>query len=164
MTATNRPPAHDSDWFRKVLGHLPTGVFVISGITPEGAPTGLAVGSFTSVSLEPPLVAFLPAKTSTTWPKLVQRQVFCASILGADQEDVCRRLSSKEPDKFAGLPWQAAPSGSPILEGAVAWVDCDIETIHDAGDHDIVIGRVRELGIASGRSPLIFHKGQYRGA
>ncbi len=139
--------AADADWFRRVLGQYPTGVSVVTGIAPDGAAAGLAVGSFTSVSLDPPLVAFMPGVGSSSWPKIAPARKFCVNILAADQESVCRAFASKAADKFADLSWRPAPSGAPILDGAVAWVDCDVEVVHEAGDHLIVIGRVRDLDI-----------------
>ncbi|MGI8677468.1 MAG: flavin reductase family protein [Jatrophihabitans sp.] len=153
--------AEDADWFRRVLGQYPTGVSVVTGIAADGSAVGLAVGSFTSVSLDPPLVAFLPAATSSTWPKIRQAGRFCVNVLAADQEPVCRTFASRASDKFAGLSWRPASSGAPILDGAVAWVDCDLDTVHEAGDHLIVIGRVRDLHIERPTLPLLFFQGGY---
>ena len=157
MDASSIDPKH----FRRVLGHFPTGVAVITGIDGEGKPGGLAIGSFSSVSLDPPLVAFMPDKNSSTWPKLRGSGHFCVNILGSDQEEVCRTFAVSGGDKFADLTWQAAGSGSPILDGVLAWIDCDLEVIHEAGDHDIVIGRVRELEAAGTTLPLVFFQGGY---
>jgi len=151
----------DSQYFRQVLGNLPTGVVAITAIDASGSPAGMAVGSFTSVSLEPALVAFLPDRSSTTWPRIQQSGQFCANVLGSEQEAVCRVLATRGADKFRDLDWQPAPSGAPIISGVVAWIDCDIETVHDAGDHYIVIGRVRQLGTIDDSLPLIFYRGGY---
>ncbi len=153
--------AIDPKHFRRVLGHFPTGVAVISGLDPEGKPAGMAIGSFSSVSLDPPLVAFLPDKSSTSWPKIAPSGKFCVNILGAEQEDVCRTFAVKGGDKFAELKWSPAGTGSPRLDGVLAWIDCDVEVIHDAGDHLIVIGRVRELDVANPSLPLVFFQGGY---
>src|ERR1700741_5656907 len=134
-------------WYREVLGQYPTGVAVVTAIDADQAPVGLAVGTFTSVSLEPPLVGFLPARTSRSWPHIEAAGRFCINILGADQEDVCRIFASKETDKFRDLRWRAAGSGSPIIEGSVAWIDCDLESAHDARDHVMVVGRVGRLAL-----------------
>lgn len=151
----------DPAWFRQVLGQFPTGVTVVTAMSADGRPEGMAVGSFTSVSLNPPLVAFFPDKSSTTWPKLAPTRSFCVNVLSADQEDVCRLFATKGIDRFAQFPWRGAPSGSPILDGAVAWIDCDIESITEAGDHFIVLGRVRDLNIGSETLPLLFYRGGY---
>jgi flavin reductase (DIM6/NTAB) family NADH-FMN oxidoreductase RutF/DNA-binding IclR family transcriptional regulator len=152
----------DGKHFRRVLGHFPTGVAVITGIDPEGKPAGMAIGSFTSVSLDPPLVAFLPDKSSSSWPKIQPSGTFCVNILASEQESVCRAFAVKGGDKFASFSW--APSdgtGSPKLDDVVAWIDCDIETVHEAGDHYIVIGRVRDLDVANPSLPLLFFQGGY---
>jgi flavin reductase (DIM6/NTAB) family NADH-FMN oxidoreductase RutF/DNA-binding IclR family transcriptional regulator len=161
-TAENvTPRAFDSRRLRDVLGHFATGVTIVTAIDAAGEPTGFAVGSFTSVSLDPPLVAFLPARTSTTFPKVREAASFCVNVLGSDQEEVCRLFATRGADKFSKLKWEPAPSGAPVLEGATAWLDCTIETIHEAGDHLIVVGRVRDLDIVHAGPPLVFLRGGY---
>lgn len=113
------------------------------------------------MSLDPPLVAFLPDKKSSSWPKIRKAGCFCVNILSEEQEYVCRAFAVRGGDKFAGLSWRPAATGSPILEGVVAWIDCELEAVHDAGDHEIVIGRVRELDIARSSRPLLFFQGGY---
>ena len=150
----------DSAKFRQVLGHFPTGVTVITA-AGEGGPVGLAVGSFASVSLDPPLVAFFPDKGSSSWPKIERAGSFCVNILAEDQEEVCRRFASKGDDKFAGLGYHAAGSGSPLLDGVLAWIDCDINAVTEAGDHWCVMGRVRDLAVGHDGAPLLFYRGGY---
>ena len=157
---TSSPPPFDSAKFRQVLGHFPTGVTVVTAAPPEG-PVGLAVGSFASVSLDPPLVAFFPDRGSSSWPKIEQAGAFCVNILAEDQEGVCRRFASKGDDKFAGLGWKPAASGAPVLDGVLAWIDCDIDEVLDAGDHFCVLGRVRDLEVAHDGAPLLFFRGGY---
>lgn len=152
-----RDPQH----FRSVLGHFPTGVAVVTGIAPDGSPAGMAVGSFSSVSLDPPLVGFMPDKASSSWPKIQPSGSFCVNILGADQESVCRAFAQKGGDKFAELSWRPGVTGSPILDGVLAWIDCDLGAIHEAGDHYIVLGEVRELAIGTPALPLVFFQGGY---
>ena len=154
---TSIEPGH----FRSVLGHFPTGVAVVTGLDADGKPAGMAVGSFSSVSLDPPLVAFMPDRSSTSWPKFRDSGSFCVNILGADQESVCRTFASRGGDKFAELSWRPAGSGAPILDGVLAWIDCDTEVVHEAGDHFIVIGRVRALEIGTPALPLVFFQGGY---
>ena len=153
-------PEIDDALFRQVLGHFPTGVTVITGMH-DGAPVGLAVGAFFSVSLDPPLVGWCPNKTSSSWPTIRDSGSFCVNILAEDQEVVCRSFASKDPDKFQGIGWEPAASGSPRLLDVVAWIDCDIETVHDAGDHELCIGRVRELQVEREIGPLLFFRGGY---
>jgi 3-hydroxy-9,10-secoandrosta-1,3,5(10)-triene-9,17-dione monooxygenase reductase component len=150
----------DSGKYRQVLGHFTTGVTVITAAA-EAGPVGLAVGSFSSVSLDPPLVGFFADKGSTSWPKIEGTGSFCVNILGEHQEDVCRRFASKEPDKFAGLGWKATGSGSPLIDDVIAWIDCDIDQVVEAGDHFLVLGAVRELDVAHDGPPLLFFRGGY---
>lgn len=152
--------AFDSASFRQVLGHFPTGVCVVAGIHGD-KPVGLAIGSFFSISLDPPLVGFCPARTSSTWPKLRDAGKFCVNVLAATQEDVSRAFASKEPDKFSGLGWDHSPLGSPRLGGTLAWIDCELSTVHEAGDHDIAIAAVHDLGVADEGNPLVFFRGGY---
>jgi flavin reductase (DIM6/NTAB) family NADH-FMN oxidoreductase RutF len=150
----------DSSKYRQVLGHFPTGVTVITA-APGGEPVGMAVGSFSSVSLDPPLVAFFAGRGSSSWPKIEAAGAFCVNILAEDQEEISRRFASKEEDKFAGLGWSPATSGSPVLDRVLAWIDCDIESVIEAGDHFGVLGRVRELEVGHDGSPLVFFRGGY---
>lgn len=161
MTELRTRTQTDNQRFREVLGQYPTGVSVVTAIQADGTPAGLAVGSFTSISLDPPLVAFMADRSSTSWPKIEATGSFCANVLASDQEHICRVFASKAPDKFADLGWSPAESGSPILDSAVAWVDCDIHTVHVAGDHFIVIGEVRDLQVARPALPLLFFRGGY---
>lgn len=162
MTSSERVAAIDPGRFRRVLGHFPTGVVCITAIDPTGAPAGMAVGSFTSVSLDPPLVAFLPDKSSSSFPKIREAGKFCVNVLASNQEPVCRAMAAKGTDKFAEISWSPAKTtGSPVIDGVVAWIDCDIETIHEAGDHYIVIGKVHELDVPADSNPLLFFQGGY---
>jgi flavin reductase (DIM6/NTAB) family NADH-FMN oxidoreductase RutF len=154
--------AVEPDWYRRVLGQYPTGVCVVAADGPQTGACGMVVGSFTSVSLDPPLIAFYPAKSSTSWPKIEAAGSFCVNILGADQEDICRTFSAKAENKFEKVSFHQAPqTGSPIIDDVVAWIDCDIEAVQDAGDHVLVLGRVRELDLARPGLPLLFFQGGY---
>ena len=150
----------DSGEFRNVLGHFPTGVTAVTAVN-NGKPIGMAIGSFTSVSLAPPLVAFLPAKESGSWKEIREAGSFCVNVMGQDQMEVCGVMASRAEDKFADVEWSPAGSGSPIISGSIAYIDCDIEMIHDGGDHDIVIGRVLKLEVMDSKSPLVFFQGNY---
>jgi flavin reductase (DIM6/NTAB) family NADH-FMN oxidoreductase RutF len=136
----------DPQLFRTVLGHFPTGVTIVTARGPRW-PVGLSVNSFTSVSLDPPLVGFFPAHASGSWPVIRAAGGFCVSILGDHQE-------------LATAP--APYTGAPVVAGAVAWLDCTIESITPAGDHDFALGRVRALGTDPNHDPLLFHLGRYR--
>lgn len=150
----------DSARFRQVLGHFPTGVTVITAIH-EDKPVGLAVGSFSSVSLEPPLVLFCAACSSSTWPKIREAGRFCVNILDEGQEDICRTFASKAVDKFEGIGWKHSPLGSPVLNDVLAWIDCEVADVVHEGDHDVVVGRVSSLDVAHQGSPLVFYRGGY---
>lgn len=152
-----RDPQH----FRTVLGHFPTGVAAVTSIGEDGAPIGMIVGSFTSVSLDPPLVAFLPAKQSSTAPKIVGSGRFLVNVLGADQEPVSRAFAAAGGSKFDSVGWTRSPGGLPLLDDAVAWIECDLEAVHEAGDHHIVVGKVCALDAMSSAPPLIFFRGGY---
>jgi flavin reductase (DIM6/NTAB) family NADH-FMN oxidoreductase RutF len=153
--------ATDPKTFRRVLGHYPTGVCVVTAMQASGTPVGMAVGSFTSVSLDPPLVGFLPDRSSTSWPKIAAVGHFCANILAAHQEPLCRAFASKAEDKFAGIAYRLSAKGGPILNDIVAWIDCDLYAVHEAGDHYIVLGEVDALGLERPHEPLLFFQGGY---
>jgi 3-hydroxy-9,10-secoandrosta-1,3,5(10)-triene-9,17-dione monooxygenase reductase component len=161
-------PEHDqvtvpnSDNFRQVLGRLPTGVVVVTGGTTE-SPQGLVVGSFMSVSLQPPLVAVCPAKTSTSWPAIDATGQFCANVLADGQEDLARQFARSGGDKFDGVEFRPAPAtGSPLLEDVAAWIDCRIYDRIEAGDHWLVLGEVLELSVHRDGGALVFHGGAFR--
>jgi 3-hydroxy-9,10-secoandrosta-1,3,5(10)-triene-9,17-dione monooxygenase reductase component len=145
--------------FREVLGHFATGVTVITAIE-DGEPIGFTCQAFTSLSLDPPLVALAPAKNSTSWPRIAKAGTFCVNILAEDQEALCRDFAVSGGDKFRGIGWRPGGSGAPVLEGALAWVECEFVRAHDAGDHELVVGRVLDLGVGSGR-PLLYYRGGF---
>lgn len=147
--------------YRTTLGTYPTGVVIISADTPDG-PVGLAIGSFTSVSLDPPLVGFLPGKGSTTWPNIEAAGSFCVNILAADQLPVCRAFSAKEGTKYADVGFRTEVTGSPVLDGVLSWIDCTIDTVADAGDHWWVMGKVAAMKVERDDvGALLFFRGAY---
>ncbi|HEX6416967.1 MAG TPA: flavin reductase family protein [Acidimicrobiales bacterium] len=154
-------PAIDSARYRQVLGHFPTGVTVITAAGERG-PVGMCVGSFASVSLDPPLVAFFAGKGSTSYPAIEASGHYCVNILGDDQEEEARVFAGRGDHKFAGIGWRpAAASGAPVLDGVLAWIDCRIDAVHEAGDHWIVVGRVLDLEIGREGGPLVFFRGGF---
>lgn len=159
---SERPPASDPAHFRKVLGAFPTGVTIVTTVD-DGRPSGLVIGSFTSVSLDPPLVAFLPTKTSSSWAAIERSRRFCVNVVADDQLDVAGVFAGKSDDKFAGIDWTPAPeTGSPVLPGSLAWIDCTIDAVHDAGDHVIVVGAVQAMDTTDrDAGPALFYKGGY---
>jgi len=152
-------PAH----FRQVLGSYPTGVCVIATIEESGDPAGMVVGTFTSVSLDPPLVGFLPDKNSSSWPKIEQAGKFCVNILASDQQQVCRQVAAKGPDKFAGVEFSVSGNGLPVIADAIAIIECEIASVVDAGDHWFVLGKVLKLETTREDDPMLFYRGRYGG-
>ncbi len=151
----------DDRALRNAMGNFCTGVVIATGAV-DGAPAGLAAQSFVSLSLDPPLIALCPGKNSSSWPKLRDSGSFCINILAADQKPVCDAMAQSGGDKFAQIAWRAGVTGSPILEGVVGYVDCDLEAEHDAGDHTIAIGRIRDFAILDeNKGPLLFFRGGY---
>ncbi|GGR76028.1 hypothetical protein GCM10010284_06190 [Streptomyces rubiginosohelvolus] len=147
--------------FRRVLGHFASGVTVVTARDADG-PTGFACQSFASLSLDPPLVSFMVARTSTTWPRIARAGVFCVNVLGAEQSALCRGFAVSGSDKFAGVAYGDAPAtGSPLLDSVPAWIDCRIHAVHTGGDHLIVVGRVEALGAEEEGEPLLFHRGAF---
>ncbi|MEV6670480.1 flavin reductase family protein [Streptomyces sp. NPDC051162] len=159
------PPAPDK--FRRVLGHFASGITVVTAPGQDGEPpAGFSCQSFASLSLDPPLVVFMVARTSSTWPRIARAGVFCVNILGAEQEELCRAFAvsgARTADKFAGVRHEPSPvTGSPRLADVPAWVDCTVHAVHTGGDHLIVVGSVEALGAdeaAAGARPLLFHRG-----
>ena len=162
----------DGNEFRRVLGRYPTGVAVVTAACEHG-PEGFTIGSFTSVSLNPPLVSFCAGHDSESWTRMRDAGGFCVNVLGIHQADVSSVFASKSEDRFKGLRTRVEATGSPVIEGCEAWIDCETEVTHAAGDHDIVIGRVVGLGAGDADAderpadsdaggPLIFHRGGYR--
>jgi flavin reductase (DIM6/NTAB) family NADH-FMN oxidoreductase RutF len=156
----NHVSSFDEAKFRQVLGHFPSGVVVITAVK-DGAPAGLAVGSFASVSLDPPLVAFFPGRSSTSWPQIEEARYFCVNILGEHQEDICRIFATRGSDKFATIGWKRGRTGAPILNDVIGWIECEIERVDEAGDHFFVLGRVIDLDVEHEGGPLIFFRGGY---
>jgi flavin reductase (DIM6/NTAB) family NADH-FMN oxidoreductase RutF len=150
----------DAAKFRQVLGHFPTGVTVVSAMS-DGKPVGFAVGSFASLSLDPPQVLFCAGSHSSTWPKIQAAGKFCANILADDQEDICRVFASKAADKFAEIGWKHSGNGSPLINGALAYIDCTIADVVESGDHYVVIGAVDDLDVQHEGGPLVFFRGGY---
>ncbi|HEV7977820.1 3-hydroxy-9,10-secoandrosta-1,3,5(10)-triene-9,17-dione monooxygenase reductase subunit [Amycolatopsis sp.] len=147
--------------FRAVLGQFCTGVTVVTSQGDGTAPAGFACQSFAALSLEPPLVLFCPGKSSRTWPMIEATGTFAVNVLAESQREISAVFGAPGVDKFAGLDWSPSPSGAPLLSGALTWIDCALETVHDAGDHYVVIGRVTALGEVRDGAPLLYHRGRY---
>ena len=160
VVAQLRTSVLDPSRFRTVLGHFATGVTVITA-DDGGEPVGFACQSFQSLSLDPPLVSFAVARTSTTWPRIRRSGRFCANILAEGQGDVALAFAARGADKFAEVRWAPGPSGSPVLDGVVAFVDGEVVSEIDGGDHVLVLGRVVDLSTPRDIPPLLFFQGRF---
>ncbi|MFC6882503.1 MULTISPECIES: flavin reductase family protein [Actinomadura] len=146
--------------FRRALGEFATGVTVITAADAEG-PVGFACQSFASVSLDPPLVLFCAGHSGRSWPRIRAVGQFCVNVLGEHQDDLCRRFGSSNGEKFDGLAWETSRWGTPALPGVLLRVHAEVDAVHVAGDHDVVIGRVLELETETGPAPLVFFRGGF---
>jgi flavin reductase (DIM6/NTAB) family NADH-FMN oxidoreductase RutF len=146
---------------RQGMGRFATGVTLVTARGAGGQPAGTTANAVTSVSLDPPLILVSMAHTSTTWPSIRDSGHFAVNILGEHQEDTCRRFGAKTGDRFEGVGWNHGKTGSPILHEAIAYLDCVIDSEHEAGDHMIVVGRVVDLGLPAEGGPLLFWRGGY---
>ena len=151
----------DSAQFRTVLGHVPTSVVVVTGLNAQGSPFGITIGSFASVSLDPPRVGFFPGVRSQSWAAIRESGRFCVNVLGSHQEEVCWRFAKEGDDKFAGVDWLPSEGGSPVLPGSIAWIDCEIDSETEMGDHTCVVGRVTSLDHAEEvLDAMVFFRGK----
>ena len=161
MTDSQIDPRH----FRNVLGHFPTGVTVVTGLDAAGAPHGITIGSFVSVSLDPPLVGFFPGIASKSWQAIAESGSFCVNILAAGQDELCWKFAKEpaagETSKFTGVDWTPSSTGSPILPGIIGSIDCKVEAVHETGDHLFVIGRVHDMSHADDvDNAMVFFRGK----
>lgn len=148
--------------FRTVLGRFASGVTVVTAATAEG-PVGMTCQSFSSVSLHPPLILFAPAKTSRAWARIRRAGHFAVNILAAGQEDVSNQFASRSEDKYAGVSWSPGEAnGDPHVDGCVAYLDCTVQSVHEEGDHYLVVGRVLDLRSGDAEEPLLFYRSDYR--
>jgi 3-hydroxy-9,10-secoandrosta-1,3,5(10)-triene-9,17-dione monooxygenase reductase component len=153
-------PAPHPRSFRDALGRFATGVAFVTA-APEGEPAGLIVNSLASVSLEPPLISFCPARTSLTWQRMRRAGRFGVNVLARHHEPFVRSATPAGADRFAGLDWEPGRAGVPLLRDALASLECEIVAEHPAGDHWIVVGRVDELRTSPIDEPLIFFAGAF---
>ena len=160
--ATDDPAAIEAARrFRDTMGRFCSGVTVITSVS-GGEPVGMTCQSFSSVSLHPPLVMFIPAKTSRAWPMMQRAGFFAVNFLASDQEGVSTTFATKGVDKFAGIDWTpAASTGAPVLPGTLGHVDCTIHAVYETGDHYLVVGRVQDLQVGKDGDALLFYRGAY---
>lgn len=153
----NFSPATDQKQFRAALGRFATGVTVVTAQTDDG-PIGITANSFASVSLDPPLVLWSPAKSSRRYSHFVAAQNYAIHVLGLDQIDLCHHFA--KADNFDGIDWATCPDGAPLLAGCLARFECRKIAVHDGGDHAIIIGKVKQVALREG-SPLLFANGLF---
>ena len=146
----------DQARFREALGHFATGITIVTA-TDLGEPVGFSCQSFAALSLHPPMVILAPAKSSTSWPRIARAGAFCVNILAEHQEAVCRAFAVSGGDKFDGVEWTAGLTGSPLIAGSLATVECTLGAIYEGGDHELVTGHVVGLEIGDG-APLLFYR------
>ncbi|MET0456469.1 MAG: flavin reductase family protein [Mycobacterium sp.] len=156
MKVSDISPQH----MRTVLGHFCSGITVITTMGDDG-PIGFTCQSFSSLSLDPPLVSFSPARTSTTWPKIRDVGSFAINVLADHHDGVSNGFARSGTDKFAGVTWAVGALGAPILDGVVAWAECRLWAEYDGGDHTIVAAEVLDLHASSERRPLLYFQGGY---
>jgi len=149
-----------ADQFRQVLGHFATGVTVVTTTNGDGRPTGLTASAFTSVSLDPPLVLVCVDHKSQSYPALLERGRFVVNVLTTQHQDVSRRFATSRLDKFDGVPHRIGALGLPLLDGALAQLECVTVGTHVEGDHTILVGRVERAHLGSGE-PLVYYRGRY---
>lgn len=149
------------DEFRRILGHFATGVTVVTTCDADARPTGLTVSAFASLSLDPPLVLVCVSHKSQSFPALRERGRFAVNILAMGQDALSRQFATTRLDKFDGVAYRLSPRGLPLIDGALAHLECATVSTHDAGDHTIFVGRVEGGDVASGE-PLLYYRGQYQ--
>ena len=152
--------ALDGREVRNVMGHFATGVTVITTKDKTGKPFGLTVNSFTSLSLNPPLVIVCVDKTVDCYPCFDESKVFAVNILSEDQEDLSRRFATKGIEKFEGIKWRMGNNGAPLLDGVMGIIECRVSHGYEGGDHTIFLGEILSA-TATGERPLLFFKGKY---
>jgi flavin reductase (DIM6/NTAB) family NADH-FMN oxidoreductase RutF len=146
--------------FRRILGHFASGVTIVTTCDADKKATGLTANAFTSVSLEPPLVLVCIDHKSQSHGPLIDAGCFAVNILTVDQEAISRKFATTRLDKFEGIPYRVSPRGVPIIEGALACLECKTVSVHVEGDHTILVGRVEDACSGEGR-PLLYFRGQY---
>ena len=145
--------------FKAALGTWASGVTVITAATEDG-PIGMAASSFSSVSLDPPLVMFCPAQSSSSWTQMRRADRFGVNILANDQAEVSN-VFARPRERFSQIAWEPSAAGVPVIAGVAAYIECAFDAVHPAGDHDIVIGRITHVGVAGAADPLLYFRGKY---
>ncbi|WPB88058.1 flavin reductase family protein [Streptomyces malaysiensis] len=151
----------DEREFRTAMSRFASGLTIVAGLDKRGEPAGLTCQSFSSLSIEPPLILVCIGLGSGSWAQIEPTGRFGVSILAEEQKDICAALGRRAEDKFSSIPWRASPTGAVHIDGALATIDCRISAIHEAGDHIVVIGEVTDLSMREGGTPLLFFGGSF---
>ncbi len=162
MTPSGTPPANDKTALREALGAFATGVTIVTARTPgTGEPVGFTANSFTSVSLDPPLLLVCLAHLAASYRVFREAGSFAVNVLAADQEETARRFATRGADKFGPTRWHPGAEGAPLIEGCLARFDCTMHQRVTAGDHDILMGRVIGFSRHAGEA-LLYHGGAFQ--
>lgn len=164
-TVPEREPAGTDDHSRRrlrdMLGQFATGVAIVTTVDGNGGLLGVTCNSFTSVSLDPPLILWSIAKSSLSGPAFTDGKPFAVNVLEASQEDLALRFAKSGADKFAGVAWHEGFEGVPLIEGCAAYIECRVDARYPGGDHEIILGAV-ERYVNQALDPLLFHSGEFR--
>jgi flavin reductase (DIM6/NTAB) family NADH-FMN oxidoreductase RutF len=152
----------DARTLRDALGCFATGVTIVTTIAEDGAPVGLTANSFTSLSLDPPLLLVCIANSSTNAEILRKADHFAVNVLQIGQQPTSNRFAGKGEDRFANTPWSPGETGVPMLTGSLSAFECARESVHEGGDHFILVGRVIKAAFEPRRDPLLYFRGKYR--
>lgn len=145
---------------RGAMSEFTTGVTIIT--TEEGGENyGFACQSFSSLSLDPPMILFTVMKTSRSWPHVKESGTFCVNVLAEDQESISAAFGRRGGEKFTTGTWELTPLGNPLLRGSSVWIDCTVADVHEGGDHWIVTANIESIGQREDAKPLIYHRGSY---
>jgi flavin reductase (DIM6/NTAB) family NADH-FMN oxidoreductase RutF len=161
--ANNSSPTADNTIspavLRDALGCFPTGVAIVTTLGDDGAPVGLTINSFSSVSLQPALVLWSLMLSSPSIEAFRKHRAFAINILTLDQGDLCMQFARPADDKFANVPWSKGYKGVPVLDGALVTLECEMHNIIEGGDHEVYMGEVKRIHKTE-NPPLVFHRGQ----
>jgi flavin reductase (DIM6/NTAB) family NADH-FMN oxidoreductase RutF len=153
---------HDPRTLRDALGCFATGVTVVTCLGPEGQPAGLTVNSFTSVSLDPPLLLVCLARHAASATALIEASHFAVNVLQTGQQPASIRFSTRDEDRFGTTPWSCGEAGAPILADSLGVFECERYAVHGGGDHHILVGRVVKASFDASLDPLLYFRGLYR--
>ena len=153
---------HDARTLRDALGCFATGVTVVTCLGADGEPAGLTVNSFTSVSLDPPLLLVNLAKKAASAAALIAASHFAVNVLQTGQQPASIRFSTRDEDRFGATPWECGEAGAPILAESLGVFECEHHAVHDGGDHHILIGQVVKASFDASLDPLLYFRGKYR--